>query len=150
MVQIKVYDRVCSLNQRINWFFLCYIFFLSIYSDNSFFANIFLKLIGKNLQWFQFCVSGVFDNLTWIRELEGLRWVKETDKNEWVNNKYICNYFINYLINSLEIKCNFLKPVSFYIKTKKNKKICLFFDKLTFFEKAIFRIFNSPITFLRT
>ena len=29
---------------------LCYILFLSIYTDNYFFADMFLKLIGKKLQ----------------------------------------------------------------------------------------------------
>ena len=37
VVQIKVYDRVYSLNQPINWFFLCYILFLSIYIYRQFF-----------------------------------------------------------------------------------------------------------------
>ena len=55
----KVYDRVCSLNQLINWFFMLYSF-ISIYTDNSFFAIMFLKLIGKKLQCFEFCVSGYF------------------------------------------------------------------------------------------
>ena len=49
---IKVYDQVCSLNQLINCFFICYILFLYIYTDNSFFLNMFLKLIGKKLQRF--------------------------------------------------------------------------------------------------
>ena len=41
VIQIKVYDRVCTFNQLINWFFFCYI--LSLYTDNSFLANMFIK-----------------------------------------------------------------------------------------------------------
>ena len=41
----------------------------------------------------------------------------------------------------------FYKPFSFYIKAKKNKKLCLFFD---FFWTSHFQDFYSPITlFLR-
>ena len=46
VVQIKVYHQLCSLNQLINWFFMQYSFF-SIYTDNSLFVDMFLKLIGK-------------------------------------------------------------------------------------------------------
>ena len=73
VVEIKVYDWDSSLNQLINWFFYA-IFFFSLYIKTIlFFANIFLKLIGKKLQWFD------------QRELEGQRWVKEADMNDWVN-----------------------------------------------------------------
>ena len=46
--QKKVYDRVCSLNQLID--FLSYILFLSIYTDNSFFANMFFKINRKKVK----------------------------------------------------------------------------------------------------
>ena len=55
----KVYDRVCSLID-----FLSYILFLSIYTDNSFFTKMFLKLLGKSYSDLNFGVSGAFDNLT--------------------------------------------------------------------------------------
>ena len=58
-------------------------FIFSIYTDNSFFANMFLELIVKKIKLFVFCVSSAIDFDR--RELEGLRWLKEADKNEWVN-----------------------------------------------------------------
>ena len=57
VVQIKVYDWVFSLNQLINWFFYCYILFLYLFTDNSFLANMFLKLMEK--KW----------KVKWIREI---------------------------------------------------------------------------------
>ena len=55
VVQIKVYDRVCSLNELINIFFG--IFFFSIYIQTLFFANMNLKLIEKELQKIYFMKS---------------------------------------------------------------------------------------------
>ena len=52
VVQIKVYDRVCSLNQLIN----CYILFLYLYTDNSL----------KGHRWTLLCYRTTFTRINFI------------------------------------------------------------------------------------
>ena len=95
VVQIKVYGQVCSLNQLINWFFLSYILFLSIYTDNSFFANMSLKFIGKKLQWFEFCFSFISFFLHNLKSSNFLRRCEYIERKTPTKNilKFLKNFY---------------------------------------------------------
>ena len=88
VVQIKVYDRVCGLNQLIKWFFCLFLFFT--YLQTIFFSKHVFK-INTN----KFCGIGASLITCTKRSPRGC------DLNGFT---LICNYFVNYLINECNIK----------------------------------------------
>ena len=84
VVQIKVYDRVCSLNQLIIRYYLLYYFSLPIYRQLFFSKHIF-KINRKKLQRNEFCEIDASTRSQRGHDLNGC--------------EFICNDFVNYSIN---------------------------------------------------
>ena len=89
VVQIKVYDRACSLNQLDNWVFLLYYFTLPIYGQFFFCKHVF-KINRKEVtrKWILWN-RRVFDNLRREIRLEAQKGVKRAatcnDVNKFVS-----------------------------------------------------------------
>ena len=98
----KVYDIVCSLNQLINWILLIwYIFFLYLYTDYSFLADIPSKLLGKKWIFLNFVKSSPL--IAWLERLRGTK-SSQRGWHEWLCeliDNYFVNNFINFFISNL-------------------------------------------------
>ena len=64
-------------------------------------------------------------------------------------NNHFCECIYNLMTSIAVIEIFKLNRNYYYLTTEieKNKKICLFFDKVTFLEQGIFRIFRTPYLF---
>ena len=97
----KVFDRNSRAQDRIKYKDILFYSF-SLYINKPFKkTHIIFKLIGKKLQWYEFCEIGVFDSLT-----RGIMRFKVRVKGyrlAWFC-ELICDYLVNYLINQYDIK----------------------------------------------